>query len=180
MSIRQMSKREQGIFIITLLAGLSYFVVYGVVKPFGEKKEALVAQIEAKQSVLDKYVKTIQRAKALEKENEVLFAQFKQPGANEQVMSQLLSEIESKSAELGLRISELKPRRVKKEDAFNRFSVSLSLECSLVNMLQLLYALQKDPHFFKIDEFVIEKGLQRQADTVKVHLVLSKMFISQP
>ena len=180
MSLRRFTKREQSIFILCLLLGFICFMIYGVIKPFNEKKNNLQAETHSKAQLLRKYQRTIQEAKILEQENQARLNNFQQNGSNEQVMSQILSEIERQAGGLGLKISDLKPRRVKKEAYSNRFSVSLSMDSTMEGMLKFLYTLQNEPHLFEVDEFSIDKGMQGQGMTVKVSLVLSKFFIHQP
>ena len=179
MRIRQLTKREWAIFTVCAALAVVYGIVFGLVRPFQERKSEIISQIEAKKEVLDKYVKVIAHAKTLERQNEELLGQFQQDATNEQVMSQLLSEIEKQSGEFGLRISDLKPRRVKKEQYYNRFSVSLSIESSLVKIIKFLYTIQGDSYHYDVEEFTVEKGLQRQNDSVKVRLVLSRMYIQK-
>ncbi len=180
MSLRRFTKREQSIFVVLVLAACVCFVYYGIINPFLAKKDDLEVEIQAKEKLYHKYVRTIAQAKALEKENKALLDSFQQNDTNEQVMSQILSEIERQAGDLGLKISDLKPRRVKKETYANRFSVSLSTESSMTGMLKFLYTLQKEPHLFEVDEFSIDKGMQGQGGVVKVNLVLSKIYIPQP
>ena len=180
MSLRRFTKREQSIFIVCLLMGFVYSVIYGIIKPFNEKKDNLKTETQTKAQLLRKYQRTIQEAKILEQENQARLNNFQQNDSNEQVMSQILSEIERQAGDLGIKISDLKPRRVKKEANSNRFSVSLSMDSSMTGMLKFLYTLQNEPHLFEIDEFSVDKGMQGQSGTVKVNLVLSKFFIPQP
>jgi Tfp pilus assembly protein PilO len=179
MSLFRLTRREISIAIICLVFALAYGAIFGIIKPFMTHKEELAQEIEAKKMLLNKYVETIDKAKDMESKYHDFLDQFQQNDTNDQVMTQLLSQIEKQATELGLRISDLKPRRVKKEKFYNRFSVSLSLDSSLIDITKFLYILQTEPYLFYVDEFTIEKGMQRQNDSVKTYLVVSKIFISK-
>lgn len=173
----RLTKRELTIAIICLIFALAYGTLYGVIKPFYANQEELAQEIDAKKSLLRKYMETIDRADSLKRKYQDFLNQFRQNDNNDQVMTQLLSQIEKQASQLGLRISDLKPQRVKKEKFYNRFSVSLSLDSSVVDITKFLYTLQTEPYLFYVDEFTIEKGMQQQNDSVKTHLVVSRIYV---
>ena len=177
MMIKRLTKREQGIFIVCVILAFMYVTYQGVIKPLQEKLVGLDADIESEHKRLVKNLKTVQKAKALEQEYHQYFDQLKQDGTNEQVMASILSEIEQVAGQLNLKISDLKPKRVRKEVYYNWFSVSLTIDSTLKDMMQFVYILQKQPHFFRVDEFSFEKGAQRNAEDIRIHLVLSRILI---
>lgn len=175
--MRRLTSREQRVFVVCLLT-ISIYVGYnGFVKPFHERLSALDRQIAAARLEIQKNQRTVRKAEILEKAYEENLAQYKQTGSSEQVMSGILSEIEESARELNLQISNLKPKRVKNEQYFNQFSVSLTIDSELVDIVHFLYLLQQSPHFFDIEEVHFDKGARRSSSAMKTELVLGKRFI---
>ncbi len=177
--IKRLTKREQVIFIVCLLLVLVYVGYRAVAKPLEEKLFFLDDEIEAQQKKLKKNLGVINKAKGLSQQYSKYLEGMKQSGTNEQVMTSLLAEIQEIAAQLGLKISDLKPKRVKKEEYYNYFSVSLTLDGDLKEILQFVYILQKEPHLFHVNEFNFEKGAQRNSQEIKTRLILSRILIPE-
>jgi len=175
--IKRLTKREQKIFIVTLVLILGYIGNNLLVKPLKEKILSLDQAIVAEEIRLKKNQRIIGQAKALSEDYNAYLNNFKQSKTNEQVMSSILSEIEEVAGELELRISDLKPKRVKRGEYYNRFSVSLTIDSDFVDIIHFLYILQKQPHLFDVEEVRFDKGSRRRSSTMKTQLVLGKMLI---
>lgn len=154
-----------------------YIGYAGFFKPLRNKIISAEMEIQTAQRRLEKNMKLIQKSKGVERQYKEYFSRFKQSKTDEQVMASMLSEIEGVAGELGLRISELKPKKAKKEKYYNKFSVSLKIDGSLTNVLHFLHRLQGVPHLFDVEEVRFDKRLQRKSAAVKTQLVLGKMFI---
>ena len=176
--MRVLTKREKNIFVVCVITGVLCLVYYGLYKPYGDKMERAKLQIMAQKGHLKKNQKVLAEAASYEKLYENYHQQFKQEGSNEQVMSSILAEIEEAAGSLALRISDLKPMQVKKEDSFNRFSVSLIINSKLDEIIKLLYILQKEPHLFAVDRVSFDKSSNREDEkNIMTRLVLSKIFV---
>jgi len=175
--IKRLTKREQGIFIACASLIFIYVGFNGIFKPLKETSQMVDRKIEVQQRRLDKDMRIIRKAKALGKEYSVILEQFKQSESDEQVMSKIFLEIERVADELGLKIADLKPKKVRKVDFYNRFSVSLTLESQFQEIVHFIYILQKQPLLFDIDEVRFEQGPRRNRATINTHLILSKILI---
>jgi Tfp pilus assembly protein PilO len=175
--IRRLSKREQRVFILTIVTVLVYVSFNWVFKPLKLRIQFMESSIEEKKSMILKHQRIIRRAQAIEEEYDQYEYDFRQDKSNEQVMSSILSEIELIAGDLDLRISDMKPKRRKKEEYFNRFSVSLTIKSELSEILNFLYILQNKPYLFNVDEIRFDKGSRRKDSSVKTSLVLSKILI---
>ena len=118
------------------------------------------------------------KGEAIEEEYQKYAQLLKQKRSNEQERASILSEIESVAARIDLRIADRKPKKVREIDFYNNFSVSLTIEGELGNIIHFLYLLQSDPHQFNVDEVRFEKKSRRRSD-IKCYLVLSRNLISQ-
>ena len=174
---KQFSKREQIIFFICIGLTVIYTGHHLLLKPLRSKITKVEKQIEVQEKKLKKHTASIGDAVGIEKEYATYLQHFKQAKSNEQIMSSLLSEIEDTAGELTLRISDLKPKPVKTEANFNRFSVSMTLESNFVDIVHFIYKLQDSPHLFAVDEVRFDKGSRAEAAQVKTQMVLSKTLI---
>ncbi|MCA9408171.1 MAG: type 4a pilus biogenesis protein PilO [Candidatus Omnitrophica bacterium] len=175
--MRSFTTREQNIFIFCLILIFVYLGYQGIYKNLQNKSQVLDDEISSMERKIRKDRKTLAEAKAFEVPYEQLVNQFEQKVPNEQVMSNLISLIEEAAGDLDLRISDLKPQRVKRSDTYNRFSVSLTIDSNFAAIMEFLYVLQQDPHNFDVDEFRFDKGSRQDTDAIKSRLVLSKIFI---
>lgn len=175
--MRALTKRERSISVICILLVVSYIGFNGIYKPLSERLEFLDQKAVVLQEQLKKNEGIIQSAKAVEKDYTETIGRFKQTKSNEQEMSAILSEIEQVARQLGLQIADLKPQRVKTDANFNRFSVSLTISSELDNIIQFLYELQREPHFFNVEEVRFDKGAQRGVEALKTSLILSRFLI---
>lgn len=175
--IKRLTPREQVIAVMCLLAVSVYLAYYFVAIPLKDKVSYLEQKIEAEEKKYNKNIKLTHKAKALEGEFKEFSLKFKQDKANEQVMSSILSEIEQVAGDLKLHISDLKPKVVNRQEFYNRFSVSLTIESQFVPIIHFLFMVQNDPHFFSVEELRFDNGLQRENQNIRTTLVLSKIFV---
>ncbi|MCK5580299.1 MAG: hypothetical protein KAJ18_03410 [Candidatus Omnitrophica bacterium] len=166
------SKRERRISFFLVICVLAYILQAGVYKPLALKKKVLRQKIKTSE-------KRVRRAKrALRKGGDVSLHEkglegFKQKGTDEQVMSVILSEIEQEKAELDLRIADMKPQKARKVGPLNYFSVNLTLDGEIADIMQFIYILQNPPHMLYVDEFQLSRGSARDS-SLKCQLVLSR------
>ena len=172
----KLTQREKIIGVIaSIVVGIG-IVYYIFLKPLSGFFENLDDQIFTQRVTLKKNAKIIEKARRLQGAEAKLQA-FRQTGTNEETMATILDEIQKKAGELGLKISDLKPERVKSDKYYNRFSVTLTIESSLVNITQFLYVLQSEPYLYEVEEFRLGKNDFRQSDVIKAELVLTKTLI---
>lgn len=175
--MRPLTKREKYILVFCLVMIVGLGAYNFIFKPFSEAIENVGKKIESQQKKLRSNQRIIQKAKAVKRDYENYVAGYKQSKSNEQAMSALLSEIEEAANQLQLRIADLKPQKVKENDFYNQFSVSLTIDSDFGSVLQFLYTLQNKPHLLNVEEIQFEKGSQRNSSSVKTNLVLSRILI---
>jgi len=174
---RALTQREKIIALICLILVVLYGVYVGGIRPLAEQIDFLNAQILRKQTQVQKDQRVIHKAQQIDKEFKALSVTFKQEGTNEAVMSDILSEIESVSGNIGLKVSAIKPQKVKNNELYNHFSVSVSLEANLLELSEFLFILQNPPHLFSVDEIRVDQGPRRKETSLNVNCILSKFLI---
>jgi len=175
--MKRLTTREQIIFVVCLFLVFIYLGYQLGVKPLNEKVAFIKTKIEAEERKLGKHLAVLGNTSTLEEVYQVYLSHFKQSKSNEQVMSSMVSEIEDVASELSLRISDLKPKRVKTDQYSNHFSVSLTLESSLPDIIHFMHKLQNQPYLLAVEEFRFDKSARAEAATIKTQLVLSKTLI---
>jgi Tfp pilus assembly protein PilO len=140
------------------------------------KSEILELEIAKNKRRLQKNYRIIRKGKRFQKQYGDTLTRFKQKQSDEEIMSGILSEIESTARTLDMRISDMKPQRVKKQEYYNIFSVNLAINGQLDEILHFLYLLQNPPHLFNIDELRIEKSSPR-AKSLHSRMVFSRILI---
>ena len=175
---RPLSVRGIRIFVFCLILLMGYLGYYFVLQPTREK----IIDLENKIIVSEKRLRKnlgLSKQKAQIDANYGQYASLlKQNVSDDQQEALINAEIAAVANQVQLRISDIKPKKVRPVDFYNNFSVSLSLDGELKTILHFLYLLQNAPHLFAIDEVYIEKGTLRSAQ-VKCRLSLSKALIPQ-
>lgn len=175
--IKSFNKRQRFLFIVCVLTGVFALGYSFIFKPLENKIISLEDEIGAQRIQLQKSRDIIEKAEGISGAYDAYLKDFKQDKTSDKVMASVLSEIEGVAGGLSLPISDLKPKRVKESELYNRFSVSLTIDSEFVNIMHFLHILQNEPHNFDVEEFQIDKGTRRQTATVKASLVLSKILI---
>lgn len=177
MMIKRLTRREQGIFAVCMITIGVYAGYAGLLKPLRARIVSADREIGTYQRRLAKNAAAIRTSEALEARYKEYFSRFKQSKTDEQVMASMLAEIEGVAGGYGLRISELKPNKVRKNAYYNKFSVSLTIDGGLADILRFLHSLQGEEHFFDVEDARFDKGSRRESDVLKTRLGLSKIFI---
>lgn len=175
--MKHLTGREQNIFVVAVLS-LSIFSGYRlVIIPLRQKVESIdrqmvedMRQIRKTQASLDDYQGMDQKYEALTKD-------FRQDGSNEQVMARISREIEKVSGEFELQISELKPQRVRSNEYYNSFSVSLRLSSPLPEIVKFLDRLQASPYGYAVQDLRLDKSNRRGSKDITTTVILEKVFV---
>lgn len=170
------TQREKRITILAATVVFVYVFYLVVYIPIKKKGGALDHKIEQAKIQLNKELKVINRSKIFDKNYRDVLEEFRQKGSDEQIMSGILSEVENVAGIARVRISEKKPKKTKKIDFYNNFSVSLSLEGTLTDILHFLYILQNSPHLFNVDELNLTLS-SSQGALLRCRLDLSRNLI---
>jgi len=176
--IRRLTEREQKIFIACLVMVVLSVFYNGLARPLKAKADFLRQEISIRQSQLERDRGAIQASKVLDEQYDIYAWQFHQPGTEEEAASSILSEIEKVAGKLGLHVTDLKPKRIERNEHNNQFSVSLTISSELVDIVRFLYTLQQAPHLFDVEEIEFEKLVRRKESVMTTRLVLGKVFVS--
>ncbi len=176
MTHRSFSNREKSIFVLCVIIVGFYLVYY-----FGyqQMKGDLVAQqeliLEGKKD-LRKYSRILREEEPIRQKLKSYEDLFKQQSSDEGERTRILSDIEAVAQKASIKITNMEPGRMKKQDFYNYFSVSVQTQSSLKKICAFLYALEDKPYLFHIDEMRLEK-YSIQAEELKCQFTISRSLL---
>ena len=176
MSALQFSGREKNIFFLFLVVCGIYGVYAGIYRPAVFKGREIESDIAEAQMMLAEQAKVIRRARAMGARFDGDLQAMRQTVSNEEVMSLILSEIEAAAGALKVRVTEMKPQGTQKEDFYNKFSVSLTVDGDLKDILQFIHALQGESHHLIVSQFSLERAFQNTKEML-AKLVVNRILI---
>ncbi len=176
MTNSKLSLREQKIFAACFLVILIYVSIQFVFRPLDKKILALQAKAQTLRKHIAKNLKVARQDNSVDSEYNRHAQNFKQKVSDEGAMTSILSEIESTANEVSMRLSDMKPKKTKRIDFYNTFSVSLTMEGEITSIIHFIYVLENAPHFFTVDDLQLEKSSSRTSQ-IKCRMVLSKILI---
>jgi len=168
--------REKKIVGITVGVLTLAAVYYGMYLPVKGRGETLDQQIRVVQERLRKTRLNIEKDADLERSYAIEFAAYKQQDTDEQMMSALLSEIETAAGGVGMHVTEMKPQRVKKAGPYNHFSVSLVLDGGLPELMQFIATIQNPPHQFLVDNMTLTRKAP-QEQVLRCELIVTRISL---
>ena len=176
MSRRVFSQREMSIFIIMVSTVLMFTIYKAVYIPLFEKRQDIRTRIQQAEDRLNQNRKMMRKASVFDRKYADILQALKQQDKDEKIMSSIFSEIETVASGMQMRIADMKPRKVRSVDLYNQFSVSLTLDGPMANIMQFLYSLENAPHLFYVEEMSLSKMSANRSE-LRCQLVLSRVLI---
>ncbi|MCA9400312.1 MAG: hypothetical protein KC713_01695, partial [Candidatus Omnitrophica bacterium] len=136
--MRKLSAREKIIFVLTVMLVIGYGGYYGLYEPMLRRVEDIDIQIAAQERRMSKDKRTVKNADAVQTRYEQYLQKYRTSRTEQEIMSGIISEVEAAANRLGLKIADIKPNRVNQEKYFNEYSVSLTIDSQLIEMVQFL------------------------------------------
>jgi len=172
-----LNNREQKIFGICLAVVFLAVFYNGLIIPLQEEVNSLHQEIALQKKQLDRSFRIIQKAEKFNTQYDHYWKHFGRTGTGEEVVSSILSEIEKIARKHELHIAELKPQKIKHNELDDQFSVHLTMNSELVDVVRFLYTLQQAPYLFDVEEVELKKTARRKQGAITTRLVLGKTFI---
>ncbi len=168
--------REQKIaYVLVVVALAALFLQFGLPWLSGDV-ESVKDQIEIAQEKMERHRRFVQDAREARREYQPLWAQYKQKDSPEEIMSKMLSDIQAVSARISVPITDMKPDRLRTVDSFNHFSVSMSLEGRLTDILHFIHIMQGPPYQYFLDELTLRREYFK-AEKLRCQLVFKQILI---
>ncbi|MDP8266521.1 MAG: type 4a pilus biogenesis protein PilO [Candidatus Aceula meridiana] len=172
------SQREKWIFISCILMICIYIGYRFVFIAMQEEETFWKAKVLTAQRKARKDLSVLREEFSVNARYGEYLKRLKQKTPDTQEMASILSEIESIAGNINLKIEDMKPKKIKKQDFYNHFSVNIRIKGDMGTITKFLYALQAKPHFFHINEMRLEKRSARTQE-IKCEIVASRLLIQQ-
>lgn len=175
--MKTFTKRKKIIFMV--MAGLigGYLLVNVLIKPLSRQTLSLDDKIASSLRELEKAKAVIREAEVAGPEYERYSTSFRQDGTDEATMAVIIAGIEKTAAEIDLRISDLKPRQVRRDGRFNVFAVALTFDAPLEKITGFLDLLQGKPGYFAIDDMELARQGGKGKTDLRGNVTLTKILI---
>ena len=172
-----LTARERTIFAVCVVTIAAYATHSFLYKPMRSKRDEMSGKREILQKQLNRDLRLIRDGKNHQPEYDAALEKFRQKGSDEEVMSNMISDIERVSGQFKIRLVEMKPQKVRKVDFYNLFSLSVTFEGPLSEIVRFSYALQQEPYLFGVEELRMDKNFVRAGD-LQCQMVLSRIGFS--
>jgi len=138
--------------------------------------DSIQDQIEMAQKKLLRNQRLIREGRTVGQEYRSLLARYKQTKSQEEIMSSMLSDIQAVSGRIDIPITNLKPNKVKKIESANHFSVSMSIEGRLTDILHFVHIMQSPPYDYYLDEINLRREFFK-AEKLRCQLVFKQILL---
>ena len=176
----QLTSRERGIFIFFLIVCSIYAAYAFIYRPFLVEGQRIEEDLRFARKKLSDQMRVIQKERNVPHAYREAIASKRQQSAPEEVMSSILSEIETVSREMTIRITEMKPQRVLKADDVNKFPVSLTIDGKFQDLMAFIHLLQAPEHDLQVTQFYLEKEISDPAKLLAKIVVVRTLILPQP
>ncbi|MFC1704072.1 type 4a pilus biogenesis protein PilO [Candidatus Omnitrophota bacterium] len=171
-----LSKRERNIVLIGSTFAIVVLLFNFVVAPMVSRFQELHQQIAAKEVKIKKNMKILKDKDRIEAEYEEYIGYMKQKTSDEQEMASLLSEVESAAQALEIRITDMKPRKVKTVEFYKGLAVELEAEGPLKQITEFIYTIQSPPHMLQVERVRLERRSARKPE-LKTNMLITRILI---
>lgn len=176
MIFSNLSNREKRLFYFTITLILIWIVQRFAIKPIFVKWKEIDEKIAVSSLKLEKNTKIISRKERIKREYENYASSVKMEGTEEEEMAKFLTEIESLASKSSVRITDIKPRPIKRVQIFKKYIVELEAEGDISQLSKFIYDIQNSSQLLKVDKFSLgTKGAG--TNLLKCHLLVSKILI---
>lgn len=174
--MNKLAKREKTIlyisFTIISLAVLDRLVI----SPILDKKKNLEEHITRQEEEIKKNLRIIIQRQRIEAEEKKYATFSPQSRSDEEEVASLLKEIESLASRSSVYIIDLKPSGVQSSAAIKRYSVNLSCEAPMEQLISFMYAVENSSKLLQIAAFNISPK-SRQSSVNRCELLVHKIII---
>lgn len=174
--LNKLSKREKALlFAITILVFI--WIVYSlIIEPLYNSWTRLDKDIEIARIELKKAVRILRQREDVTSEYNKYLDRFTTRESDEEEMALILNEIETQARQASVRIINMKPRRVVKNEFYRLFYVDLDTESSMRNILEFIKRL-KDSKFSLCVEQLTLNSRTRDPSILNGSIVVSRFGI---
>ena len=171
--LNKLKKREK-ILLFGVGALVFIWIAYSlIIEPFHNRSQRLVKDIEISKIKLKKAAKILRQREQGSKEYGKYSARFTTKESNEEEMALILNEIETQARKSYVRIVNMKPRRVVKNDFYRTYYVDLDTEASMRNILKFIRNLKNSKLSLCVEQLTLNSRARDPS------ILVGKMSVSR-
>jgi hypothetical protein len=171
-----LSKREQAVFYITIIFVSLMLIDKLIVGPIFSKIDTLNRQIGEKESAIRRNVHILSQKDRISAEISKYGNFLKAPKTEQEDMTVLLKEIESLADKSSVYLVDMKPSGVKEEGSSKRYSISLSCEAQMEQIVNFIYSVENSSSLFMIEKYQISPK-SKETSVAKCSITISKIIV---
>ena len=176
MIVKRLSKREGQIFILCILVLLIYIGFQFVYKPIRSQENFFEKKINVTKKKIKKSMNILKEEESTKVAYEQYLEVFGQKLSDQQEMNRIFSEIETAAKKADIKIIDMKPRRIREENFFKKFSLTVQTQGTMDLITKFLYFLEQKPYHFQIEGVRLEKRSTRSQD-IRCEIVANRILL---
>jgi len=170
-----LSKREKVFLGCALTAVIGLALQQIVALPLMDVAAAIDRKVLEAEKALAATSALAAETRALKNEHEQFAEGRLQDSSDGHVMSGMLAELENIAGSSGIKITDMKPDRVKNAEFYNRFSVNMVLYGSFHHIVEFVHTAQIAPHQFLVKDLTVSRRSSTESE-LKCTLELSRIL----
>ncbi len=172
----RLSKRESQIFVLCVLMALIFVGFQFIYRPIRSQENLVDQRINVTKKKIKKNIIILKDEKSVNVVYEEYLKVFGQKLSDQQQTNQVFSQIEAAAKKAEIKIINMKPQRIREEDLFRKFSVSVQAQGTMQLIMKFIYLLEQEPYHFQIEEIRFEKRSIRSED-IRCEIIASRILI---
>lgn len=175
MILKNITKREKTIFLITFVVILIMLCYNFLIEPLTKKITFANNEIGVSQIELNKIQRLLLEREEILSFYEQYAKDVKIKGASdEEAIANFLSNVESLARKSSVLINDVKPKPTKDFDNYKKFSFDLEIDGSIDNITKFIYELESSSEAIKVERLQISVKTGKD-DILKADLTISKL-----
>jgi len=174
--LNKLNKTEKALLFTAIVLLLIWIVYSLVIEPLYNSWTRLNKDVEIAKIELKKAVKILRQREDVACQYNKYLDRFTTKESDEEEMALILNEIETQARSASIRIINMKPRRVAKNEFYRTFCVDLDTESSMRNILKFIKGL-KDSKFSLCVEQLTLNSRARDPSILNGSMAISRFGI---
>ena len=171
--INKLNQKEKALLFIVIGLIVIWIVYSLIIEPVYNKWVNLGKKVEISKIELKKGIKILKQRDYVRKEYDKYSANFMAKQSDEEEMALILNEIETQARKSYVRIVNMKPRRVARNEFHRTFYIDLDTEATMRNILQFIKNLKDSKLCLSVEQLTLNSRARDPS------ILVGKMSISR-
>lgn len=173
-TLTNLSPREKLILDVTVLFVGVMIVDRLVLSPIAAQIHALNQQTKQEETTIKKNLRILAQKDKILAESRKFESYLTAAASDEEEMTLLLKEVEDLASKNSVYLIDLKPGEVKGTGSSKKYSVNLSLEAQMEQLVAFMYGVESSDRLFTIEKYQLEPK-SRESTVARCSMIISKV-----